>query len=113
MRVALRERKAPMKKTEKAALAEGLRKLSADLVQIADVLEGKDPPEKEAVATQEDVRQYSFEEVRGLLADKSRAGHRAEVKALLTAHGVSRLSEITDPAVLTQVWKEAEEIGNG
>ena len=56
---------------------------------------------------------HSFEDVRGLLADKARAGYKAEVKAILTAHGVSRLSELTDPAELAKVWQEAEGIGNG
>ena len=55
----------------------------------------------------------TYEEVRAILADKSRTGYRAEVKALLTAHGVRQLSEITDPAVYAELIREAEEIGNG
>ena len=57
-------------------------------------------------------RTFTFEEVRGILADKSRSGYRAEVKAILTAHGVGKLSEITDPAELAAVAAEAEVIGN-
>ena len=53
----------------------------------------------------------TMEEVRGLLAEKSRSGFRAEVKALLTAHGVEKLSEITDPAELGTLLGEAEGIG--
>ena len=53
----------------------------------------------------------SMEEVRGLLAEKSRSGFRAEVKALLTAHGVEKLSEITDPVELGKLKAEAEELG--
>ena len=53
----------------------------------------------------------TMEEVRGLLAEKSRNGFRAEVKALLTAHGVEKLSEITDPAELGELMAEAEKIG--
>ena len=53
----------------------------------------------------------SLEQVRGLLAEKSRRGFRAEVKALLTAHGVDRLSEIRDPAELGKLMTEAERIG--
>ena len=55
----------------------------------------------------------TMEEVRGLLAEKSRSGFRAEVKALLTAHGVEKLSEITDPVELGKLKAEAEELGNG
>ena len=52
-----------------------------------------------------------LEEVRGLLAEKSRKGFRAEVKALLTAHGVDRLSENSDPAELGKLMEEATQIG--
>ena len=53
----------------------------------------------------------TMEEVRGLLAEKSRSGFRAEVKALLTAHGVEKLSEITDPVELGKLQEEAGKIG--
>ena len=56
---------------------------------------------------------YSFEEVRGILADKARAGFREEIKALLNSHGAKQLSEITDPAVLASLVAEAEAFGNG
>ena len=58
-----------------------------------------------------DPRTATMEQVRGLLAEKSRSGFRAEVKALLTAHGVEKLSEITDPAELGRLLGEAEQIG--
>ena len=56
---------------------------------------------------------YSFEEVRGILADKARAGFREEIKALLNSHGAKQLSEITDPVVLASIVAEAEAFGNG
>ena len=56
-------------------------------------------------------KKYSFEEARGILADKARMGFSSDVKAILKAHGVNKLSEITDPAVLSQVVQEAENIG--
>ena len=56
---------------------------------------------------------YSFEEVRGILADKARAGFREEIKALLNSHGAKQLSEITDPSVLATLVAEAEALGNG
>ena len=55
----------------------------------------------------------TYEDVRAVLAEKSRTGYRAEVKALLTAHGVRQLSEIEDPAIFAQLMQEAEDIGNG
>ena len=100
-----------MKKAEMAALAEGLRRLSADIAQIADVLAGKEAPA--AVPAEKETKTYTFEEVRALLADKARHGFRAEAKAILTSRGVRQLSEITDPAELAAVAAEAEAIGNG
>ena len=56
---------------------------------------------------------YSFEEVRGILADTARAGFREEIFALFISHGAKQLSEITDPTVLATLVAEAEAFGNG
>lgn len=55
---------------------------------------------------------YTFEEVRGILAEKARAGFREEVKALLASRGAKQLSEISDPAVLASLVAESEAFGN-
>ena len=113
-----------MKKKDLTVLIEGLRKLSADITEIADLLSGTetqkekqeapaDPVKEEAAPAAEEVPEkvYSKEEVRAILADKSRSGFRAEVKALLTAHGAKQLSDITDPKELAALVAEAEVIG--
>ena len=56
-------------------------------------------------------QEATLEQVRSMLAEKSRKGFRAEVKALITAHGVDRLSEIRDPAELGKLMEEATKIG--
>ena len=56
---------------------------------------------------------YTYEEVRAILAEKSRTGCRAEVKALLTAHGVKQLSDVKSPEEFAAIVAEAEVIGNG
>ena len=48
-----------------------------------------------------------LEKVRAVLADKSRLGHTAEVKALLQKHGAVKLSEV-DPAKYATLLAEAE-----
>ena len=53
----------------------------------------------------------TLNDVRTLLAEKARTGFRAEVKALLTAHGAKQLSDITDPVELGAMMAEAEKIG--
>ena len=101
-----------MKKKDNAVLIEGFRKLSQCAAEIADMLESQDVPTKkpeEPAAVEQ--KQITKEDIRMILAEKSRSGYRAEVKALLTAHGADRLSEITDPEVLAAIAKEAEVIG--
>jgi len=104
-----------MKKTDKAVLSEGLRKLSALAAEIADQLDGvtekRDEPAS-APAVEETKKAVTLEDVRTILADKSRTGYRAEVKALLTAHGANKLSDITSPEELAKLAKEAEVIGS-
>ena len=114
-----------MKKKDIAVLIDGFRRLSADAAEIAELLSGTETsskktaevqtePETPAPAAEETpVKVYTFEEVRGILSDKARSGFRAEVKALLTSHGVKQLSDITDPAVFADLVAEAEVLGNG
>ena len=49
----------------------------------------------------------TLEQVRAVLAEKSRAGHTSEVKALLIKHGADKLSDI-DPAEYPALLAEAE-----
>ena len=104
-----------MKKTDKAVLSEGLRKLSALAAEIADQLDGVTEKREEpapAPAVEEPKKAVTLEGVRAILADKSRTGFRAEVKALLTEFGAEKLSDITDPDTLTALAKKAEVIGS-
>lgn len=52
------------------------------------------------------------EQVRVLLAEKSRNNLTAEVRELLGKYGAKRLSEV-DPAKYTDLLTDAEELGNG
>ena len=54
----------------------------------------------------------TLEQVRAVLADKSRHGYTAEVKALLRQHGADKLSDIT-PTEYEALLAEAEALGNG
>ena len=54
---------------------------------------------------------YRYEEARQILADKARAGFRAEVKALIAGAGAKALSDIKDdPEKLASVVSEAEKL---
>ena len=67
-------------------------------------------PEKKTAAKKEEKAEpkpLTLEQVRAALAEKSRAGHTAEVKALLIKHGADKLSDI-DPAEYPALLAEAE-----
>ena len=67
-------------------------------------------PEKKTAAKKEEKAEpkpLTLERVRAALAEKSRAGHTSEVKALLIKHGVDKLSDI-DPAEYPALLAEAE-----
>jgi len=54
----------------------------------------------------------TLEMVRSVLAEKSRAGYTANVRALLEKHGAAKLSEI-NPEEYAALLTEAEVLGNG
>lgn len=75
-------------------------------------------PEKAAEAPSKDVvpetevKKYTFQEVRGIMATLSGKGKKAEAKALLTKYGASRLSEVNE-ADYAALVAEAEVMLNG
>ena len=52
-----------------------------------------------------------LEQVRAVLAEKSRAGYTADVRELLQKYGASKLSQV-DPANYEALLSDAEVIGN-
>ena len=98
-----------------------LRSLADSLQAVADAVAQEQPdqtteekpaqkPEKKNVAKQvekAEPKPLTLEQVRAALAEKSRAGHTSEVKALLIKHGADKLSDI-DPAEYPALLAEAE-----
>ena len=101
-----------MTKDDKQVLINGLKKLSADMADLAKQLEGNEAPDVPAEEPAP-TKVYTYEQVRAILAEKSRTGFRAEVKAILTAHGVKQLSDVKDPDEYAAIVADAEGIGNG
>ena len=62
---------------------------------------------KLAAKQEPEEKPLTLEEVRAVLAEKSRSGHTEEVRALLNKHGADKLSEI-DPAEYAALLAEAE-----
>ena len=69
----------------------------------------KNTAKKEAKAAKQEPEEkpLTLEEVRAVLAEKSRSGHTEEVRELLAKHGADKLSEI-DPAEYAALLAEAE-----
>lgn len=68
----------------------------------------EEQPEKKA-SDQKTV--LTLEQIRAVLADKSRAGHTAAIRALLQKYGASKLSGI-DPVHYRALLADAEVLGN-
>ena len=113
------------KMSQLAAEIEELRHCGEILIGISDSLrdlfcgsdktdEPKDAPEAEKPTpkkSEPEKKAPALADVRAL-AEKSRDGFTAQVRAIITAHGANKLSEI-DPAEFPSIMKEAEVLGNG
>lgn len=107
-----------MSKTSELALViEELRNAAAALCSIAENLSTllADQAEQSTTPTQmiqKTVKPLTLEAVRAVLAEKSRDGHTADIRALLEKHGATKLSEI-DPAKFAALLADAEALSNG
>jgi len=72
---------------------------------IGDIGQKSEPPK--AAAPEE--KPLALEDVRAVLADKSRKGHTAEIRALLKKYGAAKLSDI-DPGKYKALLADAEEL---
>ena len=105
------------KMNDMAMTIEELRNAATAIADAADWLakqfsgEVEKQPTEEAAAKPEPKPQLTLEQVRAVLADKSRAGHTAAVRELLLKYGASKLSQI-DPANYEALLREAEVLGD-
>ncbi len=97
-----------------ALMVSCLERINIEVVKILSMLKSDTaqdlPAEAPAPAP---AKVYTYEEARAVLAEKSRTGFRAEVKAILTKYGVTQLSDVRDPNTLAAIVAEAEEIKVG
>lgn len=102
-------------------LIEDVRAVADDLQTIADAMasdempaaeETTETPVKEEPAEKpEPEKAIRLEDVRAVLAAKSRDGYGAQVRELIARHGGSKLSDIS-PSEYGAMLKEAEVFGN-
>ena len=91
-----------------------LRSLADSLQAVAEAMAGNEPVEASQTETPTQVptqkpeeKTVSLEQVRAVLAEKSRDGFTAEVRSLLEKYGASKLSQI-DPSKYAAILAEAE-----
>lgn len=93
-----------------------LRSVAQSLNTVADSLtslfSGSQPRTSVQPESKPTSKPLTLEEVRAVLAEKSRNGHTAKIRELLEKHGAAKLSEI-DPKNYAALLAEAEVLGNG
>ncbi len=93
-----------------------LRSTAQSLNSVADSLtalfSGSQPETSVLPESKPTSKPLMLEDVRAVLAEKSRNGHTAKIRELLEKYGAAKLSEI-DPQKYAALLAEAEVLGNG
>ena len=94
------------------SLADSLQVLAADMLESESDATVAEPEAtvKEPEKTEEP-KTPTLEDVRHVLAEKSRNGHTTEIKQLLIKHGADKLSDV-NPAEYKALLAEVEVLGN-
>lgn len=96
------------------AVIDDLHSCSEQLSDIAAELEAmfSTAPEEVTVPAKTPKPELKLEDVRAVLADISRAGHTAEVRALIEKYGADRLSKV-DPKNYEALLRDVEVLHEG
>ena len=89
-------------------IKEDAENLASSIGVLLTALESDEELPKEEKAKQEE-KTYEIEDVRKLLADKSRLGHTAKIRELLEKYGAKKLSEI-DPSNYKDLVADVEKL---
>lgn len=105
------------KMSDMAMTIEELRSAAAAINEAANWLAeqfsgaAEEAPAKEPVTKKEKKPELKLEDVRAVLAEKSRAGHTAAIRTLLQKYGASKLSGV-DPKNYEALLKDVEVLDN-
>ena len=99
------------KTSEMEATIRELRGIASSISDIANWLTGAFSGTEEAAPAPEPEKTLNLEEVRAILAEKSRDGFTAQIRDLLLKYGAKKLSEV-DPASYKALVADAEVLGN-
>lgn len=95
-------------------LIEDVRAVADDLQAIADAMVSDEPVTEPTETPVQEVpaeKAIRLEDIRAVLASKSRDGYGTQVRELIVKHGGSKLSDI-DPSEYGAMLKEVEAFGN-
>ena len=101
------------KMNDMAMTIEDLRSAAAAINEAANWLSTQfggttdEPPAAKPAAKEKKKPELKLEDVRAVLAEKSRAGHTAAIRTLLQKYGASKLSAV-DPKHYEALLKDAE-----
>ena len=88
---------------------EDAENLAYSLGTLINILNGDEEKMQVEESTEESEKNYSLEEVRRILAEKSRQGHTEKIRELLGKYGAKKLSEI-DSSLYKELISDVEEI---
>lgn len=89
-------------------IKEDAENLASSIGVLLTALESDEELSKEEKVKQEE-KAYEIEDVRKILADKSRLGHTAKIRELLEKYGAKKLSEI-DPSNYKSLVADVEKL---
>lgn len=100
------------KMSEMEATIRELRDIASSINDIANWLTDSFGSTDDTEAAPAPTKTYSLEEVRAILAEKSRDGFTAQIRDLLQRYGATKLSEV-NPTRYGGLVADAEVLGNG
>lgn len=100
------------KMSEIEATIRELRDIASSINEIANWLTDAFGSADDTEDAPTPAKTYSLEEVRAILAEKSRDGFTAQIRDLLQKYGAIKLSEV-DPTRYGGLVADAEVLGNG
>lgn len=100
------------KMSEMEATIRELRDIASSINDIANWLTDAFGSTDDTEAAPAPAKTYSLEEIRAILAEKSRDGFTAQIRDLLQRYGATKLSEV-DPTRYGGLVADAEVLGNG
>lgn len=89
--------------------AKALKEIFSETTEVKMAAPDQKQTAKEPATPKQEIK---LTDIRGVLAEKSRAGFTAQVKELLTKYGADKLSAV-DPKDYEALLADAEVLGNG